>query len=70
MVDIHIKGAPLTVKGTIRLEPNGARTVEVIDAELKANVPLIGGKLERAAADPINAAIAIEIELLREWLAR
>ena len=69
-VDIHIKGAPLTVKGTIRLEPLGRRTVEVIEAELKANVPLIGGKLERAAADPINAAIGIEIELLREWLAR
>ena len=70
LVDIHIKGAPLTVKGTIRLEPLGRRTVEVIEAELKANVPLIGGKLERAAADPINAAIGIEIELLREWLAR
>ena len=69
-VDIHIKGAPLTVKGRIRLEPQGDRTVEVIEAELKANVPLIGGKLERAAADPINAAIEIEIELLREWLAR
>jgi hypothetical protein len=69
-VDIHIKGAPLTVKGTIRLQPHGRRTVEVIEAELKANVPLIGGKLERAAADPINAAIGIEIELLREWLAR
>ena len=69
-VDIHIKGAPLTVKGTIRLQPQGKRTVEVIEAELKANVPLIGGKLERAAADPINAAIGIEIELLREWLAR
>jgi len=69
-VDIHVKGAPLTVKGTVRLEPHRGGTVEVIDAELKANVPLIGGKLERAAADPINAAIQIEIELLREWLAR
>ena len=48
----------------------GDETLEVIEAELKANVPLIGGKLERAAADPINAAIRIEIELLREWLAR
>ena len=33
-------------------------------------MPLIGGKLERAAAEPINAAIHIEIDLLREWLAR
>ena len=70
LVDIHVKGAPLTVKGTIRLEPQGATTVEVIEADLKANVPLIGGKLERAASEPINAAIRIEIDLLREWLAR
>lgn len=70
VVDIHVKGAPLTIKGTLRLEPSGAGTVEVLDADLKANVPLIGGKLERAAADPINAAIGIEIALLREWLAR
>lgn len=70
VVDIHVKGAPLTIKGTLRLEPTGAGTAEVLDADLKANVPLIGGKLERAAADPINAAIDIEIGLLREWLAR
>ncbi len=54
----------------MRLEPHGDETLEVIEADLKANVPLIGGKLERAAAEPINAAIHIEIALLREWLAR
>ena len=70
MVDIHIKGAPLTVKGTVRLEPHGDQTLWLLEADLKANVPLIGGKLERAAAEPINAAIGIEIRLLREWLAR
>jgi hypothetical protein len=70
LVDIHIKGAPLTVKGTVRLEPHGDESLWILDAELKANVPLIGGKLERAAAEPINAAIHIEIALLREWLAR
>jgi len=70
LVDIHVKGAPLTVKGTVRLVPAGTRTLELIEAELKANVPFIGGKLERAAAEPINAAIGIEIALLRRWLAR
>jgi hypothetical protein len=69
-LDIHVKGAPLTIKGTLRLEPSGAGTAEVLDAELKANVPLIGGRLEKAAAAPINTAIEIETRLLREWLAR
>ena len=48
----------------------GRGCVEVLDADLKANVPLIGGKLEKAAADPIHTAIGIETRLLREWLAR
>ncbi|WP_392544919.1 DUF2505 domain-containing protein [Oryzobacter telluris] len=70
VVDIHVKGAPLTIKGTLRLVPSGSGTAEVLDADLKANVPLIGGRLEKAAAEPITAAIGIEANLLREWLAR
>ena len=70
VVDIHVKGAPLTIKGTLRLLASGSGTTEVIDADLKANVPLIGGRLEKAAAGPISTAIEIEAGLLREWLAR
>jgi hypothetical protein len=70
VIDIHVKGAPLTIKGALRLVPSGKGTAHVIDADLKANVPLIGGRLEKAAAEPINAAIAIEVDLLRTWLAR
>lgn len=69
-LDIHVKGAPLTIKGMLRLEPSGTGTARVLDAELKANVPLIGGRLEKAAAGPITTAIDIETRLLREWLAR
>lgn len=68
VVDMHVKGAPLTLKGTLRLEPAGAGTVEVLAAELKANVPFIGGKIEKAAAEPIDAAIDTEVRLLRERL--
>jgi Protein of unknown function (DUF2505) len=70
VLDLHVKGAPLTLKGILRLEPTKSGTVQVLDAQLKANVPFIGGKIERAAADPIQTAIDIETELLREWLAR
>ena len=58
------------LKGTLRLEPSKGGTVQVLDAELKAHVPFIGGKIEQAAADPIRTAIGIETGLLREWLAR
>ncbi len=68
-LDLHVKGAPLTLKGTLRLLPNGDGTLEVLDAELKANVPLIGGRVEKAAVGPISTAIDIETRLLREHLA-
>ncbi len=41
-----------------------------IRSVLKANIPLIGGKAEQAAAGPIRAAIGKEEELGQEWLAR
>ena len=70
VVDMHVKGAPLTLKGRLRLEPSAAGTVKLLEAELKANIPFIGGRIEQAASEPINAAIEIETGLLREWLAR
>ncbi|MEO7422163.1 MAG: DUF2505 domain-containing protein [Ornithinibacter sp.] len=70
VIDLHVKGAPLTLKGRVRLERSGAGTIESLDAELKANVPFISGRIEQAAAGPIRTAIDIEIALLREWLAR
>lgn len=68
-LDLHVKGAPLTLKGTLRLVPHGAGTLQVLEAELKANVPLIGGRIEKAANGPISTAIDIETGLLRETLA-
>ncbi|GGL28593.1 DUF2505 domain-containing protein [Phycicoccus endophyticus] len=67
-VDLHVQGAPLTLKGTLRLEGDGAGSLELLDAELKATVPLVGGRIERAAAGPIDAAIGRELDLLRERL--
>lgn len=67
-VDVHVKGAPLTLKGTLRLEPDGDGSVQVLEADLKANVPFIGGTIEKAAAGPFTAAVDTEIALLRERL--
>ncbi|MGL5817793.1 MAG: DUF2505 domain-containing protein [Phycicoccus sp.] len=69
-LDLHVKGAPLTLKGALALGLSSTGTTESLDAELKANVPFIGGKIEQSAAVPIRAAFDVETELLREWLAR
>ncbi|MBR7743882.1 DUF2505 domain-containing protein [Phycicoccus sp. BSK3Z-2] len=68
VVDLHVKGAPLTLKGTLRLTAEGGGTTETLDAELKANVPFVGGKIEQAASGPIGEAVDVELRMLRERL--
>jgi Protein of unknown function (DUF2505) len=75
---VEIMNTPMRLKGTLAMRPDGAHgggadalgTTVAIRSQLKANIPLIGGKAEQAAAGPIRAAIAKEQELGSEWLAR
>jgi hypothetical protein len=68
-VDFH--GAPASMKGTIRVVPDGpdAATV-VVDAEFKAHVPLVGGKVEGFAAPIILSVIDAEEATGKAWAAR
>ena len=65
-VDFH--GAPASMKGTIRVVPDGdtASTV-VVDAEFKAHLPLVGGKIESFAAPIIIGVIDSEQATGRAW---
>jgi hypothetical protein len=67
-IHLEVHGTPLSLKGTVRLDPGGAGTVQHIVGDLKAHVPLIGGKIEKAAAPPIEAAIEIEHKTGVKWL--
>lgn len=69
-VRMEVAGAPITLTGSLSLSPRGTGAVETVDAELKARMPLIGGKIEKAAAGPIEEAIDVEAATAREWLAR
>jgi hypothetical protein len=66
-VDFH--GAPASMKGTIRVVPDGkqASTV-VVDAQFKAHVPLIGGKVEGFAAPIIMSVIDAEEATGKAWV--
>ena len=65
-LQVHIKGAPMTLKGTVRLSPNASGSVQEISGELKVSVPLIGGKLEKVASEPLARAAQTETDLLRQ----
>lgn len=65
-LNLHVKGAPMTLKGTIRLSPKGSGSLHQVEGELRAGVPLIGGKLEKAASEPLLFAARTETDLLRQ----
>ena len=69
-VEMAVAGAPIALKGTLAIAPGGPGTLEELEAELKAKVPLIGGKIEKAASPPIEESIDIEARTAKEWLAR
>ena len=53
-LSIESPGKPASATGTIRLEPDGAGTTEVVELEIKVKVPLIGGKLEKLMAEKVG----------------
>jgi hypothetical protein len=59
-LSIEAPGKPTRMSGTIRLEPDGAGTKEVVELEIKVKVPLIGGKLEKLMADKVTAGMDAE----------
>jgi len=67
-ITVEIAGAPLRLKGALALAGDARSTVETIHGDLKASVPIIGGKLERAAEPALQAAIRKEEQVGTEWL--
>ena len=58
-IEVTFGGAPAHVTGTMRLEGSGTSLLEVA-MQVKASVPLVGGKVERLCADQIDASITRE----------
>jgi hypothetical protein len=68
-VVVEIKGAPVRLAAAMTLDPDAGGTRELIDGDLKASVPLIGGRIEKAIAPALQAAIRVEQREGRAWLA-
>ena len=69
-VEVTIPGKPGEMAGTATLTEAAGRTTELVDLEVTVRLPLVGGKIEKAAAPPIDDAIRIEAETAASWLAR
>ncbi|MEO9137542.1 MAG: DUF2505 domain-containing protein [Jatrophihabitans sp.] len=69
-LDVDFHGAPARMSGTITLTPgqDGGACI-VVDAEFKAIVPIIGGRIEKLAAPIILSVIEAEEQTGRAWVA-
>lgn len=65
---VEAAGAPVAMRGTVRVEPVEAGTNLTIDGDLRANIPLLGSRIEKAAAPAFIRALRSEHESGRRWL--
>lgn len=69
-VTMTVLGQPVTFKGGIRLSPGGRGSVVDVRGDLKVAIPLLGRKLEEAAAPVVMAGYRTQQEVGDRWLAR
>jgi len=69
-ITLGIGDAPIDMTGTTRLVPTATGTKIDVDGNLRARVPLFGGKIEQVAAPSVIGAIDKEHETGIAWLSR
>lgn len=67
---IEFPGKPLHITGKLLVKATGEATSDwVVDMEVKASVPLIGGKLEGVVEKETRASLDNEYSFNQDWLA-
>lgn len=66
---IEVEGKPARMTGSMQLQAVDGGSRHVVEGKLKASVPMIGRRIEEAAARPISRGLEIEGELGTAWLA-
>lgn len=67
-LNARVSGAPVTITGTMTLAPDGGGSTLSVDGKVKAEIFLVGGKIEKASAPFIAVAVQRELDLLGEHL--
>lgn len=69
-LDVTFKGQPITMRGNTSITPEGSGSRVQVSADLKAKIPLIGGKIEKMSSPEIRKAIHAEEAVSHEWDAK
>ncbi|WP_446665418.1 DUF2505 domain-containing protein [Flexivirga sp. B27] len=68
-IDVSIDGLPIRYAGKIQMTTDGDTTSMHVSGDLKAKIPLVGGKVESAAAPAISEGVQIEAQTGKKYLA-
>ncbi|WP_265447661.1 DUF2505 domain-containing protein [Flexivirga meconopsidis] len=68
-LDVSLGGLPVNFVGKITMTPAGETTGLHLVGDLKARIPLVGGRVESAAAPAISNGVRIEAETGAKYLA-
>lgn len=67
---VTVPGKPGDMKGSVVLTEVDGGVTEVVQVEVKASIPLVGGKIEGLIGDMLGKALRAENKVGRDWLAR
>lgn len=67
---LTVDGQPARMTGTVDLAPHGAGSRVTVNGDLKVSIPLVGKKMEKAAAPAVLEGIRVQEKVGRDWLAR
>lgn len=65
---VDVSGAPVTFRGRTHLAPSPHSSALVVEGDLKASIPLVGGRVEKAAAPAVLDALRSEARTGQRWL--
>ncbi|KEZ75816.1 DUF2505 domain-containing protein [Salinisphaera hydrothermalis] len=68
-LDIEIERAPVEIGSRLNLTDAGNGSRLVLDFNIKASVPLVGGKIEKAVAGPISRHVQKDLTLTNRMAA-
>ena len=66
---VTIPGKPGDMLGTVTLTEVDGGVTEVVAVDVKASIPLVGGKIEGLIGDMLGKALRAENKVGRDWLA-
>jgi hypothetical protein len=69
-VTMTVLGQPVSFWGKVEVSPGGRGSVVDVTGELKVAIPLLGRRLEEAAAPAVMAGYRTQQEVGDRWLAR